>query len=111
MGWEKIPVLGHHQEDEPVDEAMPAGLTSVPAWALAAAAVETDAARAAVEQRCTEMALQHADAVGDGGRCDLKFLGGAYEVLVPCGSVEEAEAIERWQGLHGAPQHTSLFCH
>ena len=65
----------------------------------APAAVETDAARAAVEQRCTEMALQHADAVGDGGQCDLKFLGGAYEVLVPCGSVEEAEAIERWQGV------------
>ena len=48
---------------------------------------------AAFEQRGAKMVLQHADAVSDGGRGDLKFLSGAYEVLVPGGG-EEAEAIE-----------------
>ena len=67
----------------------------------APAAVEAHPAAAAFEQRGAEMALQHADAVGDGGGGDLKLLAGAYEVLVPGGGGEEAEAIEGWQGLHG----------
>ena len=67
----------------------------------APAAVEAHAPVAAFEQRNFKMLLQHADAVGNGGRGDLKLLGGAYEVLVPGGGGEEAQAIEGRQGLHG----------
>ena len=46
-----------------------------------AAAVEAHAAMAAVEQRHVEVLLQRPDAVGDGGRGDAGFLGGAGEAL------------------------------
>ena len=47
------------------------------------------------------MALQHADAVGDGGRGDAELLGGADEAPVPGGGLEEAQAVEGRQGNHG----------
>ena len=46
------------------------------------------------------MLLQHADAVGDGGRGDAKLLGGAHEALVTGGGLEEAQAFERGQEQH-----------
>ncbi len=77
----------------------------------AAAAVEPHAAVAAVKQFSTEMALQHADAMGDGGRSDAEFVRGAHKALVSGCRLEEAEAVEWREGVHGMgnswPQH---FC-
>ncbi len=47
------------------------------------------------------MRLKHPNAVGDRSRGDLKFLGGTGEALMPCGGVEEAEAVEGRKGRHG----------
>ena len=68
---------------------------------LAAALGEADPAVAAVEQRGAEMGFEHADAVGDGGGGDLQLVGRADEALVPGGGIEEAEAVERRQRVHG----------
>ena len=65
-----------------------------------AAAVDAHAAMAALEERHLEMLLQHADAVGDGGRGDAKLLGGADEALVAGRGLEEAQAFERGQKQH-----------
>ena len=65
-----------------------------------AAAVDAHAAMAALEERHVEILLQHADAVGDGGRGDAKLLGGADEALVTGGGLEEAQAFERGQEQH-----------
>ena len=65
------------------------------------AGIETHAAMTAVEQRGAEMLLQGPDAVGDGGRGDAEFPGGADEVLVPGRGLEEPQAVERRQGYHG----------
>ena len=46
------------------------------------------------------MVLQHADAVGDGGRGDAELLGGADEAPVAGGGFEEAQAVEGRQGYH-----------
>ena len=51
--------------------------------------------------RGAEMALQHADAVGDGGRGDAELLAGMGEAPVPGVSFEESQAVERRQGYHG----------
>ena len=48
------------------------------------------------------MALERADAVGDGGRGDAELLGGEDEVLVPGGDLEESQAVERREGNHGS---------
>ena len=45
--------------------------------------------------------LEHANAVGDGGRGDAELLGGADEAPVPGGGFEEAQAVEGRQGYHG----------
>ena len=68
---------------------------------LAAAIGEADPPVAAVEQRGAEMGFEHADAVGDGGGGDLQLVGGADEAFVPGGGIEEAEALERRQNVHG----------
>ena len=65
------------------------------------AGIETHAAMTAVEQRDAEMLLQGPDAVGDGGRGDAEFPGGADEVLVPGRGLEEPQAVERRQGFQG----------
>ena len=44
------------------------------------------------------MLLEHADAVGNGGRGDAELGPGAGEALVAGGGLEEAQAFERWQG-------------
>ena len=61
------------------------------------------AAAPPLEELGAEMALQHADAVGDGGRGrgDAELLGGADEAPVPGGGLEEAQAVEGRQGYHG----------
>ena len=46
------------------------------------------------------MALQHADAVADGGRGDAELPGGAEEAPVPGGGFEVAQAVEGRQGEH-----------
>ena len=48
-----------------------------------------------------EMAFQHADAVGDGGRGDAKPLAGLGEAPAPGGGFEEAQAVERRQEFDG----------
>ena len=68
---------------------------------LATAIGEADPAVAAVEQRGAEMGFEHADAVSDGGGGDLQLVGRADKALVPGGGIEEAEALERRQGVHG----------
>ena len=70
------------------------------AFAEAAAAVEEHAAAPSLEELGAKMALQHADAVGDGGRGDAEFLGGAEEAPVSGGGLEEAQAVERRQRNH-----------
>ena len=65
------------------------------------APVETYSAMAADEQRGTEMAFQHADAVGDGWRGDAEFGGGKCEVLEAGGDFEERQAVERRQRNRG----------
>ena len=67
----------------------------------AAPAVEVDAAPPALEQLGPEMALQHADAVGDGGRGDAELLAGMGEAAEPGGGLEESQAVEGRQGNHG----------
>ena len=67
----------------------------------AAAAVEVDAAAAALGPRGAEMARQHADAVGDGGRGDAGLLAGMGEAAEPGGGLEEPQAVEGRQGNHG----------
>ena len=67
----------------------------------APAGVEAHALGAAFEQGNFQMLLQHADAVGDGWGGDAELGPGADEVFVPGGGVEEAEAIEGWEVLHG----------
>ena len=67
----------------------------------AATAVEPHAAAPSLEELGAEMALQHADAVGDGGRGDAELIAGMGEALVPGGGLEEAQAVERRQGFHG----------
>ena len=66
----------------------------------AAPAVEVHAAPPSPEELGAEMALQHADAVGDGGRGYAELLGGADEAPVAGGGLEEAQAVERRQGNH-----------
>ena len=68
---------------------------------LMATLVEVHPTLAADEQRGTEMAFEHADAVGDRGGGDPEFLGGADEALMPGGGIEEAETLKWRQGLHG----------
>ena len=46
------------------------------------------------------MVLEHADAVGEGGGCDVNLLCAAHEVLVSGGGIEDAQAAERRQGTH-----------
>ena len=65
-----------------------------------AAAVEAHAPVTAVKQRNFEMLLQHADAVGDGGRGDAELGPGADEALVAGRGLEEAQALERGQKQH-----------
>ena len=59
------------------------------------AVVEAHAAMPAVEQRYVDVPLEHADAVGDGGRADAELLGGAGEALEAGRGLEEAQAM-RW---------------
>ncbi len=66
-----------------------------------AAAVEVDAPAPSLEELGAEMVLEHADAVGDGGRGDAELLGGADEAPVAGGGFEEAQAVEGRQGYHG----------
>ena len=49
---------------------------------------------AAGEQLGAEMALQHADAVGDGSRGEAELLAGADEAPVAGGGLEESQALE-----------------
>ena len=65
------------------------------------ASVQADAAGPADEKGPADMRLEHPNAVGDGSRGDLKFLGGAGKALMPRGGVEEAEAVEGRKGRHG----------
>ena len=67
----------------------------------AAAAVEVDAAPAALEELGVEMPLQGADAVADGGGGDAELLAGQHEALVPGSGLEEAQAFERRKVEHG----------
>ena len=67
----------------------------------ATAAVEVHAAAPSLEQLGAEMALQHVDTVGDGGRGDAELLAGMGEAPVAGGGFEEAQAVERRQGYHG----------
>ena len=67
----------------------------------AAAAVEAHAAGAAREKRGAEMALECPNAVGDGRRGNAKLGGRQGEALVPGGSLEEWEGVERREGFHG----------
>ncbi len=39
--------------------------------------------------------------VGDGGGGHVEFFGGADKAFMLGGCIEEAEAFERWQALHG----------
>ena len=66
-----------------------------------APAVEVHAAAPSPEELGAEMALQHTDAVCDGGRGDAEFLAGMGEAPEPGGGLEEAQAVERRQGYHG----------
>ncbi len=66
-----------------------------------APAVEAHAAAPSLEEFGAEMALQHADTVGNGGRGDAELLAGMGEALVPGGGFEEAQAVEGRQGYHG----------
>ena len=66
----------------------------------AAASVQEHAAAPSLEELGAKMAFQHADAVGDGGRGDAEFLGGAEEAPVTGGGLEEAQAVERRQRNH-----------
>ena len=63
---------------------------------LTATLVEVHPTLAADEQRGTEMAFEHADAVGDRGGGDPEFRGGADEALMPGGGIEEAETL-KWR--------------
>ena len=47
------------------------------------------------------MALQHADAVADGGGGEAELLAGQHEARVLGGGLEEAQAVEGRQGFHG----------
>ena len=67
----------------------------------AAPVVEAHAAAPSLEEFGAEMALQHADAVGDGGRDDAELLAGMGEAPVPGVGFEEAQAVERRQEDHG----------
>ena len=65
------------------------------------APVEPDASSPAFEQGVSEVFLEHADAVGDGGGGDPEFLGGAGKAFEAGGGFEEAEAVERREVRHG----------
>ena len=67
----------------------------------AAPVVEAHAAALSLEEFGAEMVLQHADAVGDGGRGDAELVGSQDEAPVPGVGFEEAQAVERRQGYHG----------
>ena len=64
-------------------------------------AVEAHASAPSLEELGAQMALQHADAVGDGGRGDPELLAGMGEAAEPGGGLEEAQAVEGRQGDHG----------
>ena len=55
------------------------------------------------------MLLEHADAVGDGGRGDAELGPGAGEALVAGGGLEEAQAFERGQEQHGSDTSGTVF--
>ena len=67
---------------------------------VAPAGIQADPARVAIEQRPMQVRFEHANAVGDGGGRDAQFFGGAHEVLVARGGVEESQAIQRWKIGH-----------
>ena len=67
----------------------------------AAAAVDVHVPAPAPKELGAEMALQHADAVGDVGRGDAELPGGADEAPVAGGGFEETQAVEGRQGYHG----------
>ena len=66
----------------------------------AAAAVEADAASAADKELGSQIVFEQTDAVGDGGSSDAELVCGAGEALVPCGGLEEAQAVEGREGFH-----------
>ena len=65
-----------------------------------AAEIEAHAAMPAAEERRAQVFLEHAHAVGDGGRCDVEFLRGPNEALVAGRSLEMAQAVEGRKGFH-----------
>ena len=67
----------------------------------AAPAVEAHASAPPPEELGAEIALQHAGAVGDGGRGDAELLAGMGESAEPGGGLEESQAVEGRQGHHG----------
>ena len=98
-GWDAAPVTHSAQApgggQDVFEDALDVGVI------LTAAQGEADAARPTLEERRAQMALEHADPVGDGGGGDAEFLGGAGEALVSCRGVEEAQTVERRKGRHG----------
>ena len=87
-------VVAFGGEEELGEDALDVGVVE------AAAGVEGDAAMAAVEQGGTEMALEHLDAVCDGGGGDVELFGGAHEALVAGSGVEVSKALEGRKGEH-----------
>ena len=87
-------VVAFGGEEELGEDALDVGVVE------AAAGVEGDAAMAAVEQGGTEMALEHLDAVCDGGGGDVELFGSTHEALVAGSGVEVSKALKGRKGGH-----------